>query len=266
MSGTVVVALGGHALDGVDLSAVAVAVSTLIGDRAAVVTHGNGPQVGAAVRRRAAAGEVSDLDVADAETQGELGYRLTLELADHLPGREVCTVLTRVVVDADDPAFDRPTKVIGTGAGRWAVPSPEPREVPELAVLRRLVEAGVVIVAAGGGGIPVVLDAAGHGHGVDAVVDKDLTSSLLAIELAADELVLLTDVDGVHRRWPDDGPALRAVSVAGLRALDLEAGSMGPKAEAACRFVERTGRRAVIGALAAAAEVAAGRSGTEVRA
>lgn len=264
MSGVVVVALGGHALATSPPEAALAGVAALIGDRAAVVTHGNGPQAGAAVRRRAAAGEATDLDVVDAETQGELGYRLTLALADQLPGREVCTVLTRVVVDAADPEFDHPTKLLGAGTARWAVPSPEPRAVPELAVLRRLTAAGVVVVAAGGGGIPVVLDAAGHGHGVEAVVDKDLTSSLVAVGLEADELVLLTDVDGVHRRWPDDGPAVRSASVAELRGWDLEAGSMAPKVEAACRFVERTGRRAVIGALAAVADVAAGRSGTEV--
>jgi carbamate kinase len=254
-----------------------------------VVTHGNGPQVGLLALQAAAYREVAPypLDVLGAESEGMIGYLLEQELASLLGDRPVATLLTQVVVDPRDPAFSRPTKPIGplydrdaaavlsasrgwfmgpdTGGFRRLVPSPEPLRILELAAIAILVESGVVVVCAGGGGVPVVIDEAGGVRGVEAVVDKDLSATLLARELAADVLLLLTDVEGVWWGW--GGPAPRLVAEAdpaGLRALGLPAGSMGPKAEAAARFVEATGRVAVIGPLQAAARMVAGEAGTVV--
>jgi carbamate kinase len=254
-----------------------------------VVTHGNGPQVGLlALQAEAYAGaQPYPLDVLGAESDGMIGYLLDQGLANALPGREVATLLTQVVVDPDDPAFAHPTKPIGpvyseaearrlavargwtvaadVGGYRRVVPSPEPRELVELTTIRLLVEAGVVVVCAGGGGIPVVLDSSGGLRGVDAVVDKDLSASLLAVRIGADALLMLTDVDAVQRGFGGREPEpIRRIDVRELRALGLPAGSMGPKAEAACRFVEATGGLAAIGALEQARAVLSGNAGTTV--
>jgi carbamate kinase len=197
-------------------------------------------------------------------------------------------VLTHVVVEPDDPGFAHPTKPVGpdldaaearheaadygwqvTGrAQRWhrVVPSPEPRAVVELEQIAALVQAGTVVVACGGGGIPVIEDASGRWTGVEAVVDKDLTSALLAQELDAAALVLLSDVDGVYEDW-DHPSRARRIGRARVGELDLdrfEPGTMGPKVAAACRFVAATGRHAHIGALAHAHAVAEGRAGTVI--
>ena len=217
-----------------------------------------------------------------------IGYLLQQALRNAAPGLEVATLLTQVVVDADDPAFSHPTKPIGAvtptssrrsapaaAAGRSlpmapdmrrVVPSPVPRPLSSSSILRSLVAAGVVVVAAGGGGIPVVQDAHGSLHGVDAVIDKDLASALLANGLGADRLLLLTDVDAVHAdfRGPSDR-ALRRASPAALRSLDLPAGSMGPKVQAAAAFAEGGGE-AVIGALDRLPSLLAGTSGTTISA
>ena len=218
-----------------------------------------------------------------------IGYVLAQELGNAMAGREVATVLTQVVVEPTDPAFDRPTKPIGptyadrgaAGAAaarsRWAiardgeawrrvVASPEPRAIVELEPIRLLLAAGVIVICAGGGGVPVVRAPDGSLAGIEAVVDKDLTAALLATELRADALLLLTDVDAVH---VDHGMATeRAVAKATpdeLRALGLPAGSMAPKAEAAARFVAATGAQAAIGRLEDASALLAGRAGTAIR-
>ena len=198
----------------------------------------------------------------------------------------MATLLTQVVVDRDDPAFERPTKPIGPVYERdeaerlaaergWqvapdgdryrrVVASPEPREIVELPTIRLLVESGVLVVCVGGGGIPVV-KADGRLHGVEAVIDKDLAAALLAAELGADALLLLTDVPAVEADWGTPrAHALREASVAELRGMGLASGSMGPKAEAACRFAERTGGFAGIGALGDAAGILRGERGTHV--
>jgi carbamate kinase len=232
--------------------------------------------------------ERAPLDVLTAETEAMIGCILQRELENSLPGIEVATLLTEVLVDPSDPAFANPTKPIGarvdeararalgdafgwtfrpSGSGwRRVVPSPEPIGVLELSVIRRLVTSGVVVICAGGGGIPVVVDeASGAIVGVEAVVDKDLASSLLAVLLDADGLVLLTDVDAIYEAFGTaEARAVRRIDVEHLRSMALDAGSMGPKAEACCRFVEATGRPAVIGALADAAAVFRGECGTEV--
>lgn len=295
-TGPAVVAVGGNALvrrtgpDDVDTERAnarraAEALAPLAGT-GLVVTHGNGPQVGALALGAELTGRVVPLHVLVAESQGHVGHLLQLELAAVVGDRPVCTLLTRVVVDPDDPAFAEPTKPIGAiydearaaalaaehgwtvahdGRGwRRVVSSPEPARIVELDAVRQLVATGSVVVAGGGGGIPVV-ERDGRLEGIDAVIDKDLTSALLAVELDAAVLVLLTDVDAVHREW--EGPASRAIAeatVAELRSHDFEPGTMGPKVEAACRFVEATGRVAHIGSLDDAGAVASGRSGTTV--
>jgi carbamate kinase len=255
-----------------------------------IVTHGNGPQVGLLALQNESYPDVPayPLDVLGAESEGMVGHMLELALRNALPGRELITVLTEVVVSAEDPAFHRPTKPIGPSydeqtASRlaaergWAVgrdgrgfrrlvPSPEPWAIAELRSLRVLVEAGTLVICAGGGGIPATVDAGGEMRGVEAVIDKDLTSSLLARRLDADLLMMLTDVDSVRLDWGEPGERpLDAATPADLRELELASGSMGPKVEAACRFVEATGRRAAIGSLAEAPRIAAGEAGTQVR-
>lgn len=232
-----------------------------------IVTHGNGPQVGLLALQNAAYEEVAPypLDVLGAESEGMVGYMLDLALHNALPEREVVTVITEVVVDSQDPAFQNPTKPIGPAGARRLVPSPEPRAIVELRSIRTLIEAGALVICAGGGGIPVAVGSDGMLHGVEAVVDKDLTAALLARRLGADRFVMLTDVDGIHLEWGGDGDRrLDATTVAELREHDFESGSMGPKVEAACRFVDATGGRAAIGTLTDAVEIARGEAGTQI--
>jgi carbamate kinase len=255
------------------------------------VTHGNGPQVGLlALQSQALPGiEPYPLDVLGAETEGMIGYLIEQELASIFPSSDVATLLTQVEVDPDDPAFAAPSKPIGPvypkerasalarqlgwqiapeGDGyRRVVPSPEPLRIRELRTIELLVEAGVLVVCAGGGGIPVVAGRDGSLRGAEAVIDKDRTAALLAERLGADFLLLLTDVPAVFEDWPEPRERpLRRAAPAALRKLGLDPGSMGPKAEAACRFVERTGRPAAIGALEEARQVLQGSAGTRVEA
>lgn len=258
-----------------------------------VITHGNGPQVGwLALQSEALAGSAPvPLDVLDAQTEGLLGYLIVEALQRRLPGRQIVALLTRIEVDRADPAFARPVKPVGPGyaaaeadqlaaARGWTfaktstglrrvVASPEPRVVLERAAIASLLDAGAVVICAGGGGIPVARDAEGRLSGIEAVIDKDLASALLARELAADALLLLTDVAAVQTGYGT--PAARALgrlTATRMRALDFErefaAGSMRPKVEAACRFVECGGGFAAVGRLEDARRLAAGRAGTIV--
>lgn len=198
---------------------------------------------------------------------GAAPFPLELALRNALPDRDLVTVLTAVVVAADDPAFAAPSKPIGVPglSAQRLVPSPEPRAIVELRSLRTLIEAGALVICAGGGGVPVTVDGAGTMRGAEAVVDKDLTASLLARRLDADLLVMLTDVDAVRLGWGGDhAAALGEATPAELREHDFEAGSMGPKVEAACRFVEATDRRAAIGSLRDAAAIVRGEAGTQI--
>jgi carbamate kinase len=271
------------------LAAVARSVAPVARAHDVVVTHGNGPQVGFLALQAAAFGSSDPLDVLGAESQGMIGYLIEQALAEELPGREVATLLTQVEVDANDPAFIAPTKPIGplytieetrTLAARngWAfvrenagyrrvVPSPAPRRIRELAIIRLLVKARVIVICAGGGGIPVVVTAEGGLRGVEAVIDKDHAAALLAEELQAEALLLLTDVSAVWTEWPPT-PASRPIGRATPAELARHAfapGSMGPKVAAACRFAERTGRLAAIGALEEAQAILEGRAGTIVK-
>jgi carbamate kinase len=296
----IVAALGGNALlrrgEPLDLPTqranarvAARALAAIARDHELIVTHGNGPQVGLLALQAAAVEAVTALDVLGAQSDGMIGYVLAQELGNAVPEREVVTVLTQVVVDPCDPAFSCPSKPIGAAyvtreaanaasdGAHWAiaadgrfwrrvVASPEPRAIIELEPIRRLATGGVLVICAGGGGVPVARMADGSLAGVEAVVDKDLTAALLAIDLRADALLLLTDVDGVHI---DHGMAgerpVEMVTPHDLRALDLPAGSMAPKAEAAARFVETTGAQAAIGRLEDAAALLSGCAGTTVR-
>lgn len=296
-----VVALGGNALlrrgqpsddatQRANIKAAAKAIAELAARNRLVVTHGDGPQVGLLALQADAydPDHPARLDVLDAETEGAIGYLLEQELSNELPDLEVAALLTRTLVDPADPAFARPTKAIGPtytreeaerladqhgwtiapdgDAFRRVVASPEPQAIAELHTIERLVNDGVVVIAAGGGGVPVALDDTGGLAGVDAVVDKDLAAALLAERLGADRLLLLTDVFAVQLDFGT--PHARAIRTAGADRLGeyrFAAGSMAPKVEAAARFANATGRPAHIGALEEAPAVAAGRSGTEIR-
>ena len=257
-----------------------------------VLTHGNGPQVGLLALQAAAYTAVQGypLDVLGAQTDGMIGYLLEQELSNLLPpDKVVVTLLTRVEVRLDDPAFAKPSKFIGPvysheesarvaaeknwvmaadGAGfRRVVASPQPQRVLGLAPIRWLLDHQALVIAAGGGGIPVAVGGDGSSrHGVDAVIDKDLCSGLLARELNADCLVIATDVDAVYLDWGLPGQqALRQTSPAGLARHRFPEGSMGPKVEAASRFAQVTGRRALIGSLEQIEAMLEGEAGTEVR-
>jgi carbamate kinase len=297
----VVVALGGNALlrrgepaeaevQRANVATAVDAVAELAREHDVVVTHGNGPQIGLLALQGEAYRDVSSypLDVLGAESDGMIGYLLDQALVNRLAGtRQVATLLTQLIVDPDDPAFAHPEKFIGpvydkAAARRLAVergwsmapdgrfwrrvvPSPEPRSIVELGTIKLLVDARVLVVCVGGGGIPVAVDADGRLCGVEAVIDKDRAAALLAEGLGADALLMLTDVPAVAAGYGTPGAReLADVDIRELRALPFAPGSMGPKVEAACRFAERTGGLAGIGALADARAILEGRRGTRV--
>jgi carbamate kinase len=298
----IVIALGGNALlrrsdpmttevQRRNVRVAAEAIAPLAGQHSIVIVHGNGPQVGLlALQAEAYPGaEPYPLDVLDAGTQGMVGYLIQQELRSLLPERQVVTLLTMIVVDPADPAFDDPTKFVGPGypraeaealasekgwvfrqdgqAWRRVVPSPEPREVLEIEPITWLLDRGALVICAGGGGIPTMYPAAGPGElvGVEAVIDKDLASELLAEDLDADLFLMATDVDGVYLDWgTPEQRRLDAVTPGELSGHGFAAGSMAPKVDAASRFVTKTGRRAAIGALADIRWIVAGEAGTNV--
>ena len=299
----IVIALGGNALlkRGEPLTAdtqranVRIAVERIaevVPGNEVVIAHGNGPQVGLLALQAEAYRQVDPypLDVLGAQTEAMIGYVIEQELGNLLPDDQpLATMLTMVEVDPADPAFDDPTKFIGpvytqeeaealAAENGWTVkrdgldhrrvvPSPRPRRIFEILPIRTLVEHGVVVVCAGGGGIPTVFDEHGRLRGVEAVIDKDLASALLAEELGADLLVIATDVDGVYADWGGpDQRLLGEVTADELEEHDFASGSMGPKVEAACGFARRTGREAVIGSLGHIEAIVNGDAGTRVRA
>jgi len=262
-----------------------------------VLSHGNGPQVGLLALQASAYEEVEayPLDVLGAQTEGMIGYVLEQELGNLLPAEvPFATILTMVEVDPSDPAFGDATKFVGpvydkaTGdalaaekgwtfkrdGDRWrrVVPSPEPRRIFEIRPIKWLLEKGAVVICAGGGGIPTMYDpmaarvpAGRELSGVEAVIDKDLASELLAREVEADLFLMATDVEGVFADWgTPQQRLLELVSVDELREMPFATGSMGPKVQAAIRFVERTGGRAAIGALEHIEAIVEGRAGTQV--
>jgi carbamate kinase len=297
----VVIALGGNALlrRGEPMTAdrqrrniriAASALAEIAQQHQLVISHGNGPQVGLLALQAAADSTVAPypLDVLGAETEGMIGYLLEQELGNLLPPEQpVATILTMVEVDPNDPAFQHPSKPIGpvysqaeaeqiAAARGWTiapdgdqfrrvVPSPLPRRIFELRPIQWLLEKGVIVICAGGGGIPTWFDAAGKLQGVEAVIDKDRASALLARELAADYLIMATDVDAVYAHWGQpNARAIRCAAPAQIAQFHLAAGSMGPKVEAAIEFAEQTGKTAAIGALSDLAKILAGTAGTQV--
>jgi carbamate kinase len=266
------------------------ALAPLTREHELVICHGNGPQVGLLATESENDPELSEpypLDALGAQTQGMIGYWLAQELRNAGVPWPVVAVVTETVVDETDPAFDHPTKFIGpiyshSHAHRLAarhgwsiaqdgehwrrvVPSPEPRRFVEIGSIRTLVDAHTVTICAGGAGAPVVANDSGQLSGVDAVVDKDLAAALLARDLHAQALLLLTDVPAVQRDFgTDHATPITRIGTGELRELRFAAGSMGPKVEACIRFAEATGGLAVIGALSDAGAMLSGRAGTRI--
>jgi carbamate kinase len=260
-----------------------------------VISHGNGPQVGLLALQGSAykAVDTYPLDVLGAQTEGMIGYIIEQELGNALPAeRHLATLLTMIEVDGDDPAFADPTKPIGPlydaaevarlqqekgwsfkpdgDSLRRVVPSPVPKRIFEIEAITALLESGCVVICAGGGGIPTTyvdqhVPAGRRLVGVEAVIDKDLASTLLAVDLEADVLAIVTDVDAVYSGWgtPEQRP-IHTTTPAALADSEFAAGSMGPKVRAAREFVQRTGRMAAIGSIADTAALVRGEAGTIV--
>jgi carbamate kinase len=299
----IVVALGGNALlkrgepmtaeaQQANVRIAATALADLAGDHQIIVAHGNGPQVGLMALQAASYAPQNPwpLDVLGAETEGMIGYLIEQELMNALPpGTDCATLLTRVEVDPQDPAFVQPTKPIGPvytpeegrliraehhwsmvsegqGGLRRVVPSPLPIAILGITPIRLLVEAGICVICAGGGGIPVVRGPDGKMAGVEAVIDKDRTAALLARALDADILLMLTDVEAVFRDWGQPEQAvISSITPDALDQMSFAVGSMGPKITAACDFVRAGGTMAGIGRLHDARAILEGRAGTRVR-
>lgn len=297
----IVVALGGNALmrrgerpdartqfRNVELAAAQLA--RLAEKHELIITHGNGPQVGTLALESANDERLSEpypFDTLGAETQGMIGYWLLQAMQNALPGRHVASLISQTLVLSGDPAFKDPTKFVGEiydeetakalaaekgwvvkqdgRSWRRVVGSPMPQRAVETRMARILLQAGAVVICSGGGGVPVIRNDKGKLQGVEAVIDKDLTAAMLAEHLEADALLILTDVDGVRTGFgTDDERRIDRATPASLRALDLPAGSMGPKVEAVCRFVELTGDMAAIGRLEDALDIIDGAAGTVV--
>lgn len=301
----IVIALGGNAIlrrgqpmtadnQRANIRTAAQSIATVAEGNQLVIAHGNGPQVGLLALQAAAYHDVASdvapypLDVLGAQTEAMIGYVIEQELGNVLPQEQpLATVLTMIEVDPADPAFANPTKPIGPvydratadamrAASGWAfaadgehfrrvIASPKPKRIFEIGPIRTLVEHGTTVICAGGGGIPTVYDSRGRLQGVEAVIDKDLASALLAEQLHADMLVIATDVDGVYTGWgTPEQKRLSRITPDELEAMQFAAGSMGPKVEAACRFVRECDRPAAIGALTDIARIVAGEAGTHV--
>lgn len=264
------------------------ALAPLASEHELVITHGNGPQVGLLALQNAAYRDSQSypLDMLGAETEGMIGYLIEQQLINLLPdGRRCATLLTQVEVDPHDPAFAEPSKPIGplyseaeaqALAKQWnwsmapdgaqyrrVVASPRPLRILELSIIELLVSQGVIVICAGGGGIPCVFREDGSLLGVEAVIDKDFASSLLARQLQADALLMLTDVDAVYRDWGEDNAhRLSELTPQLAGEYSFAPGSMAPKVAAACEFVEHSGGMAGIGALQDVQLILQGEAGT----
>jgi carbamate kinase len=299
----IVVALGGNALlkrgepmthdvQRANIRVAAQALAPIAEKHEVVLAHGNGPQVGLLALQASAYKDVEayPLDVLGAQTEGMIGYMIEQELGNLLPFEvPFATILTMVEVDPKDPAFQNPTKFVGPvyeqedadrlkaekgwvfkqDGAKWrrVVPSPLPKRIFEIRPIKWLLKKGTLVICAGGGGIPTMYDPDKDRWltGIEAVIDKDLASELLAEEVDADLFVIATDVDGVYLNWgKPDQTKLEKITPKELRAHPFPAGSMGPKVEAAMQFVEKTGKRAAIGSLQDIGKIVAGKAGTNV--
>lgn len=299
----VIIALGGNALlqRGQPMTAdvqrhntkiAAEALAPVAIEHELVLSHGNGPQVGLLALQADAYKEVEayPLDVLGAQTQGMIGYMIEQELGNLLPFEmPLATLLTMVEVDPDDPAFEDPTKFVGPvyekelaerlaaekgwtikqDGDKWrrVVPSPLPMRIFEERPIKLLLEHNAVVICAGGGGIPVMYDPQQDRKlvGVEAVIDKDRATELLAREIGADLYIMATDVDGVYLDWgTPDQRRIEKMTADELAQYDFAAGSMGPKVESAISFAQKTGKRAAIGALADIEQIVEGSAGTQV--
>ena len=299
----VVVALGGNALlrrgepmtaeaQRTNVQIAAAALAAIHPGNELVITHGNGPQVGLLALQGAAYNpdEAYPLDVLGAQTEGMIGYMIEQELGNLLPFEvPFATMLTMVEVDRDDPGFKNPTKFIGPvysdadaerlradkgwtmkkDGDKWrrVVASPQPKQIFEIRPIKWLLEKGTIVIAAGGGGIPTVYEPGRKLRGIEAVIDKDFCSELLARQLDADFFIMATDTDAVYIDWgKPSAKAIRTASPAHMRDFSFPAGSMGPKVDAACHFAETTGKRAAIGALKDLTAILRGEAGSTVSA
>jgi carbamate kinase len=299
----IVIALGGNALlkRGEPMTAeaqrrniriAAEAIAPITREHQVVITHGNGPQVGLLALQGAAykPDEAYPLDVLGAETEGMIGYMLEQELGNLLPIEvPFATMLTMVEVDGNDPGFKNPTKFVGpvydkadadrlAGEKAWVfkqdgerwrrvVPSPLPKRIFEIRPVKWLLEKGTIVICAGGGGIPTMYEQGKERSliGVEAVIDKDFCSELLARELEADLFIMATDADAVFTGWgTPEQKAIHKTSPDAISAFKFPAGSMGPKVDAACQFARGPGRKAAIGALADIEAIVRGERGTIV--
>ncbi|WP_375748996.1 carbamate kinase [Vibrio sp. HN007] len=296
MKPTAVVALGGNALlrrgdapsfdnQLANIKIAALAIAEIAKDYQVAIVHGNGPQVGLLALQNLAYDKVSPypLDVLGAESEGMIGYMLAQELQNLMPDTEVSSLLTRIEVDANDPSMKDPTKFVGpvydeeeakklAEANNWTmkqdgeyirrvVPSPKPINIIDKHSIETLLKSGEIVICCGGGGIPVCKGEVGY-KGVEGVIDKDLAATLLAKQLKADKLLILTDADAVYLNWgTKEQRALRIATPTQLGEHDFPAGSMGPKVEAAADFA-LSGGRAYIGALEEGLDVLAERAGT----
>jgi len=299
----VVVALGGNALlkrgepmtaevQRSNVKTAAQSLAPVAEKHQLVLSHGNGPQVGLLALQGAAYEEVEayPLDVLGAQTEGMIGYMIEQELGNLLPFEvPFATILTMVEVDADDPAFQNPTKFVGPVYSeveamelaadkswtvkpdgqywRRVVPSPLPKRIFEIRPIKWLLEKNTVVICAGGGGIPTMYQKGADRvlTGVEAVIDKDRATELLARELEADLYIMATDVDGVYLDWGTPSQQkLDRITAAELKSHSFAAGSMGPKVNAAIQFVEKTGKRSAIGSLEEIEQIVEGKAVTNV--
>ena len=294
----IVIALGGNAMlqRGQPLEAAiqrenirkaAEVIARVAKDHEVILTHGNGPQVGLLALQNAAYDKVSPypLDVLGAETAGMIGYMMEQELYNQMPGAQVATLVTQTLVDNKDPAFQDPTKFVGPVYSQeeaealaeekgWSikadgeyfrrvVPSPLPKSIVEVEMVKKLSEMGALVICSGGGGVPVRQLEDGKLEGVEAVVDKDLTAALLAEQMGADALVIMTDVPAVCVNFGQpDQKEIHKASTQGIGELDFPAGSMGPKIDSCANFVEKGGRFAAIGSLYDVEKIVSGEAGT----
>ncbi|OED41452.1 carbamate kinase [Endozoicomonas sp. (ex Bugula neritina AB1)] len=299
----VVIALGGNAIlqrgDALEchiqrdnIRKAAIAIARIAQDHQVILTHGNGPQVGLLSLMNDAYKEVTSypLDILGAQTQGMIGSMFEQELRNQMPKQKICTVSTQTLVDTNDSAFLNPDKFVGPvyslkesqvvlrenpewtikkdGAYyRRVVPSPQPKEILELSSLKDLVSHdNTTVICGGGGGVPVSRNSEGHLEGVEAVIDKDRATRLLAEGLEADAFLILTDIKAVATRFGQpDSEEIHSATPEMMETFDFASGSMGPKVEAVIQFVRNTGKMAAIGSLDQAADILTSDSGTVIR-